>query len=129
MNSKNKLSLGIFAATALVWLFIPLVGFSASFMGVSVSEHYTSLEIFGMFDMCGFPDFLMLFAPIAAIVLGVLGIFKNPSLSKTGGFVGAGGMLLSLLLYMDAFEALAVGFWLLFLLMAANLAVCFMPER
>ena len=126
MNSKNKLSLGIFAATALVWLIAPLYGSTS--MAFSPIE-LNALDILRNSGNSDLSDWLVVLAPIAAVVLGILGIFKNAGLSKVGGFVGIGGLLLSILIDMETLQITCWGFWALFVLMIANLAVCFMPER
>jgi len=122
---KKYLSLGIMVAIVVVWLIAPL--FDALILEMN------AFDLLGNLDMCGLPDFLMLLAPLAAVALGLIGMFKNAAMSKIGGYVGAGGMALSLLLNIafneGALEVLAWGFWALLILTVANFVVCFMPDE
>ncbi len=128
--NKKYISLGVLAATFIFWCVGPI--FTVSLFGISNSA--TVFDLLGDLGSCGLADYLIIFAPLAAVVLGALGIFKDAKFSKIGGFVGAGGTVLSVLLYCTIVEGMSIeflgwGVWVLLILTVANLVINLKAEN
>lgn len=115
--NKKSLSLGALALILILWFVAPV--YAAGPLSL------TTLDLLDLTEICGLADYLLILAPIAAVVLGAIGIFMNSGLNKIGGFIGAGGMALSFILILvdGATSALAWGFWGLLILCIANLVI------
>lgn len=122
--NKKYISLGLLAATALCYVIGPIV----SLFGFGV----TSLDLLGELGSAGLGDYLLIFIPIVAIVLGVLGVFAKPALVKIGGLVGGIGYAVAVILQLLAAEfELAIfgwGLWALLALLVANLVLTLKAE-
>lgn len=116
--NKKFISLGLLVATAVVWAIAPIVEF---IFGI------TALDMVQDMGGAGIGGYLLIFAPVAAVVIGALGIFVKPTLSKIGALIGAAGYAAGLVLNLvEAEFELAIfgwGAWALLALLVANLVV------
>lgn len=122
--NKKYISLGLLAAAALIYVIGPIV----SIFGFGM----TSLDLLGEIGSGGIGDYLLILVPIAAIVLGVLGAFVKPALTKIGGLVGGIGYVVAVILQFIGAEFelsfFGWGLWGLLALLVANLVVTLKAE-
>lgn len=125
--NKKYISLGALIAIAVIWLVGPIV--TVEFFGVSSSA--TALDLLDG-DEFGIADILILGAPIAAIVMGLIGIFAKPALTKLGAIIGCAGYVIGIALYLIVEEfpidMFGWGVWAMIVILAANLVLSLKSE-